>query len=187
MRIIDFIPLLLAASLVARGAQAQTIPVAVEAQALYAHPIGDWGNVTGGGAGWSAGASFSISPGLAVYGRYVSLPFEVEVAGVEYEGRDEGWSVGARSDMGGPDARVAPWLRAGAVFREQSYDADLEGDTKIGYEVEIGAGIRVGPAIQISPTLGFSRQKIDYDAGAQYDLDVFAEYATAGITIRVGF
>ncbi|WP_420125790.1 hypothetical protein [Longimicrobium sp.] len=164
------------------------IPLSVEGRLDYAVPTGDFDDAVDEGAGWSAGASLGISPGLALYGTYSNTRFGAGLLDDEEpHAEDSGFSVGLTAAIPGGTARVAPWVGAGAVFHTLELGGVEEGiDEKVGFEVGGGVAIGVARNVRLTPGIGYRRYTAEFD-GVLGDTELDVSYVTAGVGLNISF
>ena len=177
----------LSASAVEANAQ-MGIPLSVEGRLDYAVPTGDFDDVVDEGAGWGAGASLGVSPGLAVYGTYSNTRFGVGLLDDEEpQAEDSGFSVGLTAAIPGGTARVAPWIGAGAVIHTLELNGVEEGiDEEIGFEVGGGVAIGLAQNVRLTPGIGFRRYSTKLE-GLLGDRELDVSYVTAGVGLNISF
>jgi hypothetical protein len=184
-----FVAVLAAVAASAVDANAQMgIPLSVEGRLDYAVPTGDFDDVVDEGAGWSAGASLGISPGLALYGTYSNTRFGVGLLDDEEpQAEDGGFSVGLTAAIPGGTARVAPWVGAGAVFHTLELGGVEEGiDEAVGFEVGGGVALGIARNVRLTPGIGFRRYGTEIE-GLLGDRDLDVSYFTAGVGLNLSF
>jgi opacity protein-like surface antigen len=184
-----FAAVLAALSVSAVQANAQMgIPLAVEGRLDYAVPTGDFDDEVDEGAGWSAGVSLGVSPGLAVYGTYSNTRFGVGLLDDdEPQAEDSGFSVGLTATIPGGTYRVAPWIGAGAVIHTLELGGVENGiDEEVGFEVGGGVAIGVAQNVRLTPGIGFRRYSTEL-AGLLGDRELDVSYFTAGVGLNISF
>lgn len=184
-----FATVLLAAAASAAQAQAQLgIPLAIEGRLDYAVPTGDFDDAVDEGAGWSAGVSLGVSPGLAMYGTYSNTRFGVGLLDDdEPHAEDSGFSVGLTAAIPGGTARVAPWIGAGAVIHTLELGGVEEGiDEEVGFEVGGGVAIGVARNVRLTPGIGYRRYSTEL-GGLLGDRELDVSYFTAGVGLNISF
>lgn len=176
-----------AASAVNANAQ-MGIPLSVEGRLDYAVPTGDFDDAVDEGAGWSAGASLGLRPGLALYGTYSNTRFGAGLfEDKEPQAEDSGFTVGLTAAIPGGTARVAPWIGAGAVFHTLELGGIEEGiDEKVGFEVGGGVAIGVAQNVRLTPGIGYRRYSTEIE-GLLGDAELDVSYVTAGVGLNISF
>lgn len=184
-----FAAVLVVAATSAVDAHAQMgIPLSVEGRLDYAVPTGDFDDVVDEGAGWGAGVSLGVSPGLAVYGTYSNTRFGVGLLDDEEpQAEDSGFSVGLTAAIPGGTARVAPWIGAGAVFHTLELGGVEDGiDEEVGFEVGGGVAIGVARNVRLTPGIGYRRYGTELD-GLLGGTELDVSYVTAGVGLNISF
>ena len=138
----------------AAGAQS-VIPLAVEARASAAVPIGDFQDTGGGiGTGYGFGASgeLRLTPLFGVYGGYSWTGYDFDAGDdrVEQQGVDAGVRLGLGLGM------LNPYARGGIVYHKLD-DGLGELDSKLGYELGAGLSFPLGQVISVTPEVGYTR------------------------------
>jgi hypothetical protein len=164
------------------------IPLSVEGRLDYAVPTSDFDDVVDEGAGWGAGASLGIRPGLALYGTYSNTRFGVGLLDDdEPQAEDGGFSVGLTAAIPGGTPRVAPWVGVGAVFHTLELGGVEEGiDEEVGFEVGGGVAIGVAQNVRLTPGIGYRRYTAELD-GLLGDTELDVSYVTAGVGLNISF
>ena len=184
-----FAAVLAAVAASAGDAHAQMgIPLSVEGRLDYAVPTGDFDDVVDEGAGWGAGLSLGISPGLALYGTYSNTRFGVGLLDDEEpQAEDGGFSVGLTAAIPGGTYRVAPWIGAGAVFHTLELNGVEDGiDEEVGFEVGGGVAIGIAQNVRLTPGIGYRRYSTELD-GLLGDTELDVSYVTAGVGLNISF
>lgn len=184
-----FATVAVALSLAAGEARAQfSIPLAVEGRLDYAVPVGDFDDLADEGLSWGAGLSLGITPAIGIYGTYSQTTFDVaDFEDVDLE--DNGFSAGLTAALPSVSG-LAPWVGAGVVMRELSFegdDGDDEGvDENLGFELGGGLAIPVGANIRLTPAIGYRQYGVDVGGlvgTAEFDV----QYFTAGVGVNFSF
>ena len=132
-------------------AEAQSLPLSVEARLDAGFPLGDFGDVANTGVGFGIGAAFDLSPRFAVYGEYSKFSFDTEISD-DIDIEDDGWAVGGKAYLGTGGGIYNPFVQVGALFRD--------GDT--GLEAGLGANYPLGNNLSLVPSARY--RTIDGDA-----------------------
>lgn len=157
-------------------AEAQTLPLMVEAHGAYAIPTGDWNNedIIDNGFGFGATVKVMASPTVGVYAgweRYV-FPVEAEDApGVEVDATDEGFRAGILLSSPLP-ARpsLTPFVEIGATYNsltlgasDDEASAELESETALGAEVGLGVSVALAPRISVVPAIRYREYDTEFE------------------------
>lgn len=184
-----FVAVLAAVAASAGDAGAQMrIPMSVEGRLDYAVPTGDFDDEVDEGAGWGAGVSLGLRPGLALYGTYSNTRFGVGLLDDEEpQAEDSGFSVGLTAAIPGGSYRVSPWIGAGAVIHTLELGGVEDGiDEEVGFEVGGGVAIGVAQNVRLTPAVGFRRYSTELE-GLLGDRELDVSHFTAGVGLNISF
>lgn len=193
--------LLLLALFAARDAAAQPLaglPLSLEVRLGAGFPTGDLAEDDPGigaeaGPAFSAGARFHVTAGLAVYGAYSRTAFLCDACregGIDDEVVDAGGEFGVQASLPGRIAGVAPWIRAGGVYRQLTFAGDggrLSSDAAAGWEAGAGLSVPLGRSLSISPGIRYRAYAAELDLGAAAGTTVDVSYLLADVGLAFRF
>jgi opacity protein-like surface antigen len=169
--------MLAALALVAGQAQAQDIPISIDASLGVAFPLGnlagDLESETGLGAstgfGFRLGGAYWFTPQVAAYVGYSRYSFgvedeEFEELGANVDWVDSGIVAGVRFALFGMDdaAQFSPWIEAGIASRTLALNVSAGGgsarvsfDRTLGFEAAGGVSIGLAERLALSPAVRY--------------------------------
>lgn len=138
----------------AARAQSAT-PLAVEARASAAVPIGDFQDTGGGigtGYGFGVNGEIKLNPLFGVYGGYSWTGYDFDAGDdrLEQQGVDAGVRLGLGLGL------LNPYARGGIVYHKLD-DGIAERESKLGFELGAGLGFPLGQVISVTPEVGYTR------------------------------
>lgn len=139
----------------APGAQAQQLPLSVEARLDAGLPVGDAADLYDQAIGFGIHAALQATPLFAVYGGYSRFEFDVEESRGGGERKSEGLELGGRVTLGTGGGIYNPFFQLGALVYED--------DT--GLEVGLGGFYPVGRNLSLTPMVRYRTiDELDYVA-----------------------
>jgi hypothetical protein len=137
----------------AGGAQAQSLPISVEARLDAGLPVGDAADVYDQAIGFGIHAALQATPLFALYGGFSRFEFERED---DFDDRkSEGLEFGGRVTLGTGGGIANPFFQLGALV----YDDDT------GLEAGLGGFYPVGQNLSITPMVRYRTiDELDYVA-----------------------
>lgn len=143
----------LAVAAMAGGAQAQTIPISVEARLDAGLPVGDAADTYDQAIGFGVHAAFQATPLFALYGGYSRFEFDYD--NFDGDRKSEGLEVGGRVTLGTGGGIYNPFFQIGALLYED--------DT--GLEVGLGGFYPVAQNLSVTPMVRYRTvDDLDYVA-----------------------
>jgi opacity protein-like surface antigen len=141
------------------GAHAQSIiPLAVEARASAAVPVGDFKDFEGGigtGYGFGVNGELKLSPLFGVYGGYSWTGYDLDAADETLT--QQGLDAGIRLGLGRGLIPLGPYARGGIVYHKLDDGHDHGDERKLGYEVGAGLSFPLGAVISVTPEVSYTR------------------------------
>lgn len=170
-------------------------PFAFEVRGGLAFPTGDFGeseeDVGSVESGTTLGANvtFHFMPMLGIYAGYTQNRFGVEGLD-ELKVTDQGFSGGVRVAVPTPLIPIDPYVKAGLVFNQLSFEFDgddeefVDSDRSLGFEVGAGIGIGIGPKLSFTPQVTYTSYEPKYD-GEGDDFKVQHFRVDVGLRLRL--
>jgi hypothetical protein len=170
-------------------------PFSFEVRGGLAFPSGDFGETADdvgqveSGITYGANATFHFMPMLGVYAGYTRNQFGVEGLD-ELDVIDQGFSGGLRLAIPTPLIPIDPYIKAGVVYNELSFEFDgsgedfVDSDRSLGFEVGAGIGIGLGPKLSFTPQVTYTRYEPKYD-GESDDFKVEHIRLDVGLRLRL--
>jgi hypothetical protein len=171
------------------ASQAMGVPVALDARAEVAFPMGDFGDIVGTGAGFTVGAAVGLVPGFAVYGNYSQVRFGGGWTGNETsDATDSGFAVGLSAALPGT-AGLDPWVGAGLLFHRLEVRGTRTGVSEdMGFEVGGGVAIPLTPRLRLSPAVNYRQYGASIPALAGLTArDLTVQYLSLGLGLNLSF
>jgi len=171
-------------------------PFAFEIRGGLAFPTGDFGSdeadvgTVESGTTLGANVTFHFMPMLGIYAGYTHNVFGVEGL-EELEIVDQGFSGGLRIAVPTPMIPIDPYLKAGVVYNELSFEFDgsgedfIDSDRSLGFEIGAGIGIGLGPKLSITPQVTYSSYAPKYDGENDDDFKVQHFRVDVGLRLRL--
>ena len=154
--IVTFAAALAAVTLAGRAQAQSIIPLAVEARASAAVPMGDFKDFEGGigtGYGFGVNGELKLNPLFGVYGGYSWTGYDLEEGDERLE--QQGIDAGVRVGLGLLPLR--PYARGGIVYHKLDDGHDHGNERKLGYEVGAGLSFPLGAVISVTPEVSYTR------------------------------
>lgn len=197
MKLVPITLILLASAAHAAAAQRlPSLPISVEVRVGAGIPLGEFAEDEPGvgaeaGPDFSAGALFHLSDALSIYGAYSRTHFvcgACDATGLDDQLVDAGAEFGVQA-MPVRLAGVAPWVRAGGVYRQLTFSGEgdrLASDPGFGFEAGGGLAVAVTRSISIAPGVRFRTYAARLDLGElpSRTVDVSQVLADVGIAFR---
>jgi opacity protein-like surface antigen len=128
---------------------------------------------------------------LGIYAGYTQNRFGVEEL-EQLEIVDQGFSGGLRFAVPTPLIPIDPYLKAGVVFNQLSYEFDdddevldvEDSDRSLGFEIGAGIGIGLGPKLSITPQVTYTSYAPKYEGEAD-DYKVQHFRVDVGLRLRL--
>ena len=190
---------LVAASSFAAPAHAQLpnfTPFSFEVRGGLAFPRGDMAeteeDVGSVKSGYTVGvnATYHFMPLLGVYAGYTYNNFGVEGLD-ELKVIDQGFGLGVRAAIPTPLIPIDPYVKAGLVLNELSFEFEgeddefIESDRSLGFEIGAGVGIGLGPKLSFTPQVTYTRYEPQYEGESDGDFKVEHIRVDVGLRIRL--
>jgi hypothetical protein len=143
------------------------------------------------GPAFSAGALFHVSAALSVYGAYSRTHFACgacDANGLDEQVVDAGAEFGVQATLPAL-AGVAPWLRAGGVYRQLTFSGQggqLSSDPGFGFEGGGGLSVPLTRSLSVAPGVRFRTYTARLDLGEfpSRSVDVSQVLADVGLAYR---
>lgn len=191
---------LVAAAAFAAPAQAQlpnVTPFAFEVRGGLVFPTGDFGDPDAedvgsieSGTTLGANVTFHFMPMLGIYAGYTRNQFGVEGL-EELDVIDQGFSGGLRFAVPTPLLPIDPYVKAGLVYNQLSFEFDgddeefIDSDRSLGFEVGAGVGIGLGPKLSFTPQVTYTSYAPKYDGENDDDFKVQHIRLDVGLRLRL--
>jgi hypothetical protein len=173
---------------------AQEVPFSVGARADVGFPTGDDMEDADTGFGFGVEGVAQFTPIFGVYAGYSAFSFSADAEGVEGDYNDSGFELGAHVNIPVEGATVAPWVRAGAVYRTFEIEArdsgvsvSFESDASLGFEIGAGFDYPLGEGgLLLRPAARYRAYSADLDLfGETVEGDV--GYFAVGVGLSYAF
>lgn len=189
---------LVAAAAFAAPVQAQlpnVTPFSFEVRGGLVFPSGDFGESEDdvgsieSGTTLGANVTFHFMPMLGIYAGYTRNQFGVEGLD-ELDVIDQGFNAGVRIAVPTPLIPIDPYVKAGLVFNELSFEFDgddeefIDSDRSVGFEIGAGVGIGLGPKLSFTPQVTYTSYEPKYD-GEGDDFKVQHIRVDVGLRLRL--
>jgi len=172
-------------------------PFAFEVRGGLVFPTGDFADTEvdvappESGTTFGANVTFHFMPMLGIYAGYTQNRFGVEEL-EQLEIVDQGFSGGLRFAVPTPLIPIDPYLKAGVVFNQLSYEFDdddevldvEDSDRSLGFEIGAGIGIGLGPKLSITPQVTYTTYAPKYEGEAD-DYKVQHFRVDVGLRLRL--
>jgi len=190
---------LVAAAAFSAPVQAQlpnVTPFAFEVRGGLAFPTGDFGSdeedvgTVESGTTLGANVTFHFMPMLGIYAGYTQNRFGVEGLD-ELDVIDQGFSGGVRIAVPTPLIPIDPYVKAGLVLNQLSFEFEgededfIDSDRSLGFEIGAGIGIGLGPKLSFTPQIMYTSYKPKYDGENDDDFTVEHFRLDVGLRLRL--
>jgi len=162
--------LMLMTALWAAEADAQQRALSFDARGGYSFPMSDFGDTAESDFGFGGGLVLSLTDSFGIYGGWARDAFGCDdtiVCDEDAQIHVQGFEAGVKF-MIPTEARILPWLKAGAIAHELKFDSgtgfESETDREWGFQVAAGLDFPLGEVVSVSPGLRFNMLEVG-DAG----------------------
>jgi opacity protein-like surface antigen len=183
------------------AAEAQVLPLSVEARGGVAFPTGDFGDAVKSGFGFGVTAKFRVLPLISVYGGWERASFDAkeDEASNEFDDlditgsvEDSGFRLGGQVDL--PLSGLtgfSPYVQAGVLYNTTTFKASgggmsvsFDSDRAFGYEAGAGVAIPLGLVLKVTPEVRYRSYKPKFEGETT---DEPLSYFLAGVGLQFSF
>jgi hypothetical protein len=170
-------------------AQVLGIPVALDARAEIAFPLGTFGDMAGTGAGGSISLAVPIVPAFGAYGSFTHIRFGGGWTGDgNADAATSGFTVGITTTLPGT-MNVDPWVGGGLIFHNLEVRGTRQGVSQdMGFEVGAGVAVPLAGQLRLTPAVHYRQFGATVPALAGVAArDMTVQYLSLGIGLNLWF
>jgi hypothetical protein len=169
--------------------QALGVPVALDARAEVAFPLGGFGDIAGNGLGGTLSVAVPVVPAFGLYGSYTHVRFGGgRSGGGASDAATDGFTVGVTTTLPGV-LDVNPWVGAGLLLHRLEVRGTRQGvSDDLGFELGAGVAVPLAGRLRLTPAVHYRHFGASIPALAGLAArDLTVQYLSLGVGLNVWF
>lgn len=170
-------------------AQVLGVPVALDARAEVAFPLGNFADIAGTGVGGTVSLAVPVVPAFGAYASYSQIRFGGGWTGDDpSDATTDGFTVGVTTTLPGL-LDVNPWVGGGLLFHRLEVGGTRTGvSSDLGFEIGAGVAVPLTGQLRLSPAIHYRQFGASIPALAGLAArDLTVQHLSLGIGLNLWF